>query len=180
MKTALLFICVCFTVFISSCSKDDNQITGGDPPSAGESQFTQRKLAVQAAPDKALADTTTSLKVTCYPRFTGAGWMSINIGTTSQIFLTVLEYPYIDTLKENLQILIHTKFQAGIPCNKEWRFKFLYKPYGNYHITMLAAYDSIYVADSAKMYKVDSPEMKRIIWIEPDGIKQDYVLSSVD
>jgi len=178
MKKPLLFFYVCFAIFFGSCSKEEHLVTVGDPPTAGETQFEQRKMEIQAVPDKALEDTTTLLKVTCYPLFTGTGWMSIDLGATSQ-YLTVLEYPYIDTLKENLLIFVHTKFQSGIPCTQEWKFKFLYRPFEDYRININAAYDSIYVADSAKMYGVDSPEMKRIRWREPNGISQYYVLSSV-
>gem|GEM_PF-1547382 len=159
---------------IFSFSACKNSATDNHDTYAGEYPFEQRELVFSANPAKALEDTTISLKVTCYPKFTGTGWMAISLGSTSQ-FLTVLEFPYRDTLRDYTEIRVHAKFQAGSPYTQEWKFRFLFKP-DNSLIAALAAYDSIFIADSAKMYAIDSPELKKIKWIEPGGPLQYFTL----
>jgi len=125
---------------ISACK---NATTNNHDTYAGEYPFEQRELVFSANPAKALEDTTISLKVTCYPKFTGTGWMAISLGSTSQ-FLTVLEFPYRDTLRDYTEIRVHTKFQAGNPFTQEWKFRLLFKP-DDYAIAAIAGYDSIFI-----------------------------------
>jgi len=169
MRSSLLFITL-VGCFLSSCK---NTYTGQDTY-AGEYPFEKRTYNVSATPPVALKDTTISLIVTCYPKFTGTGWMAISLGATSQFF-TVLEYPYRDTLKEYTEIRVPTKFQEESLFTQTWKFRLLFDS-GDYAIAINAAYDSVFIADSAKMYSIDSPELKKIKWIEAGGPLQTFTL----
>ena len=171
MKTITLFTCFVICYF-SSCK---NSSTNNQDTYAGEYPFEQRKFDITASPPTALKDTMISLKVTCYPKFTGTGWMAISLGGGGEGFRTVLEFPYKDTLKSYTEIRVHTKFLAGNPFTQEWKFKLLFKS-GDYAIAVNAAYDSVFIADSAKMYVIDSSELKKIKWIEPGGPLQYFTL----
>jgi hypothetical protein len=100
--------------------------------------------------------------------------MTISLGATSE-FLTVLEFPYRDTLRDYLEIRTRTRFEEKKPFTQEWKFRLLFEP-GDYLIAVNAAYDSIFVADSARMYAIDSPELKKIKWIEAGGPLQYFAL----
>jgi hypothetical protein len=170
MKTISLFACTIICLFVS-CK---NSTTNSQEPYAGEYPFEKRQFDATATPPVSLKDTTILLRVTCYPKFTGTGWMAISLGATVQ-FITVLEYPYTDTIKDYTEIRVRTKFQEKTPFTQEWKFRLLFES-GDYAIAVNAAYDSIFIADSAKMYCIDSPELKKIRWIEPGGPLQYFIL----
>lgn len=170
MKIIFYFACFIICLF-TSCK---NSSTNNQDTYAGEYPFERRQYDIIADPPVAIEDTTISLKVTCYPKFTGTGWMAISLGATSQYF-TVLEFPYRDTLKVYTEIRVRTNFQAETPFTQEWKFRLLFKP-GDYSIAVNAAYDSIFIADSVKMYPIDSPELRKINWIEPGGPLQYFTL----
>ena len=170
MRTILSFTIVIICLF-TSCK---NSTTNNQDTYAGEYPFEKRQYDITANPPIALKDTTISLQVTCYPKFTGTGWMTISLGATAQFF-TVLEFPYTDTLKDYTEIRIHTKFQEKTSFTQEWKFRLLFES-GDYSIAVNAAYDSIFIADSAKMYPIESPELKKIKWIEPGGPLQYFTL----
>ncbi|MBW7843955.1 MAG: hypothetical protein LC124_11370 [Ignavibacteriales bacterium] len=160
---AILFFCVTI-LFFSSCK---NSSTGNEDTYAGEFAFEQRKLDITAEPAVALQDTTILLKVTCYPKYPGTGTMRISLGAPSS--WVVLEYPYRDTLKELTEIPSYVNFESGNPFTQEWQFKLLRTFSTDYTFEVFARYDSIFIADSTKMYGIDSPELREITWVGPDG-----------
>jgi len=171
MKTRFFFACLIVCSFLS-CSKTPTN--NNDEPYAGEFAFEQRKLDMISEPPVAIEDTTISLKITCYPKYSGTGTMWVSLGAPA--CWVVLEYPNRDTLKTETNVTVNTKFLAGNSFTQEWRFKLLETFSGSYSFETFVRYDSIFIADSAKMYAINSPELKNIKWIQPSGLYESFTL----
>lgn len=170
MKTKSLLICLC-VYFFYTCK---NSSTNNQDTYAGEYPFEKRQYDMIADPPVALQDTIISFKVTCYPKFTGTGWMAISLGAS--VAWVVLEFPDQDTLKDYKEVRHSVRFQGKKPFTQEWRFKLLKTFSNDYSIAVMAAYDSIFIADSIKMYPIESPELKKIKWIGTGGPLQYFTL----
>ncbi|NLT51852.1 MAG: hypothetical protein GXX85_13150 [Ignavibacteria bacterium] len=167
MKKLFLIILSFVGCLTYSCK---NTSTENIEPYAGEYPFESRIWKITADPPYAIKDTTVSLEITLQPKFTGTGWSSVSF-VARENSPSLLVYPYSDTLTTDKNFRKRTNFQAGVTQKEIWKFKILYDA-DVYTLVIDAAYDSIYVQDSSKMYSIISPEVREIKWIQGGGPAQ--------
>lgn len=155
----LIFVFIC--THLISC----NKITDNNQPVSGKPTFSTYKIDISAVPDTLRPDSLMTLTIKCYPSMTGVGYSWIVMNS-----VTILESPKIDTIKTLTNVIVRGSFISGIPFTQQWKFKMLGNVPNKLWVSEVrATFDSIYIADSLKMYHVSSKELEKIYGIVIDN-----------
>ncbi|HXF90878.1 MAG TPA: hypothetical protein VNJ29_03000 [Candidatus Nitrosotenuis sp.] len=156
-----VLIVLIWSVYFIAC----NKVTDSNQPASGKPTFSTHKIDISTVPDTLRPDSLMTLTISCYPAMTGVGysWIVMNA-------VTVLEYPRVDTIKTLTNVIVRGSFVAGIPFSQQWKFKMLGNVPTNLWVSEVrATFDSIYIADSLKMYPVSSKELEKIFGVTIDN-----------
>jgi hypothetical protein len=144
-------------VFLFSCNQNIN--TQDHDIEEGIRLFSTYGVDIEVVPNIIPKDSLITLTMTCYPAMTGVGVTWLSLGT-----YTALEYPRIDTIRTSTNVIVHVSFISNIPFKQQWKFRLLGGvPPVTWNAEVRATFDSVYIADSSKMYWVHSEELVKIL-----------------
>jgi hypothetical protein len=171
MKINLPIFCtVAFTLF--SCS--DNQVSTQDPDPPVT--FYRAQVEMSADTDKAIADHTTTIKLHCLPLLSGVGRMQLDIGKNRKETTVYVDSPLQDTVETGIagkDITVPVKFVANQPFDQQWHIRFDTAGYYNFHAR--AIFDSVAIADSSRLYWVQSAIVRQST---PNGVGYTWLATS--
>ncbi|MEP7219965.1 MAG: hypothetical protein ABI876_13665 [Bacteroidota bacterium] len=163
MKSLTLISCIAIMLTAAACA--DSVVNNVPDPAP---TFKNSEVTLSAMPENLALNRITTITTHCLPTVTAKGWIGLKGQGEVNLGGWILAWPASDTitLSETSRLeLIPAEFTANQPFEQEWDIipypQFANEAAGPYDFTGAALIDSIYIADSARYYPVESEIVKR-------------------